>query len=178
MISPVDSMTCPSHLDKSGRFDDVSVVLGYEQLGAVIIDHRYRNDGIDGVTTDNHTASMNTRAAHVALEHLSEAHHVADSRILAVAGLSQFGHHLDTVLEVALQRLAVLFGHSVRYEARQMIGHRDGHLFDACHILDNHLGGHCAVGDDVAHAVGAILLLHPFDDAGTSIIVEVSINIR
>ena len=156
----------------------MSVVLGYEQFGAVIIDHRYRNDSVDGVSTDNHTASMNTRAAHVALEHLSEAHHVADSRIFAIAGFSQFGHHLDTVLEVALQCLAVLFGHSVRYEARQMIGHRDGYLLDTRHILDDHLGGHRAVGDDVAHAVGAILLLHPFDDAGTSIIVEVSINIR
>ena len=155
----------------------MSIILGYEQLGAVIIDHRYRNDSIDGVTTNNHTAGMHTRAAHVAFEHLSEAHHVADGRIFAVAGFSQFGHHLDAVLEVALQRLAVLFGHSVGYEARQMIGHRNGHLLDTCHILDNHLGGHSAVGDDVAHAVGTILLLYPFDNAGTSIVVEVGINI-
>ena len=120
---------------------------------------------------------MNTRAAHVALEHLSEAHHVADSRILAVAGLSQFGHHLDAVLEVALQCLAVLLGHTVRYEARQMIGHGDRHLLDARHVLDHHLGGHGAVGDDVAHTVGAVLILHPFDDACTAVVVEVGIDI-
>ena len=58
-----------------------------------------------------------------------------------------------------------------------MVGHRDGHLLDACHVLDYHLGGHCAIGDDVAYTVGAIFILHPFDDASTSIIVEVGIDI-
>ena len=86
------------HLDESRRFDDVSIVLGYEQLCPMVIYHRNRHYLVDWVTSDNHAAGMHARTAHIALEHLPETHHIANGRIVAFTRFPQFGHHLDAVL--------------------------------------------------------------------------------
>ena len=121
---------------------------------------------------------MHTCATDVAFQHLTQTHHVADGRIVTLAGSSQLRDNLDTVLEVALQGLAILLGHTVGHQSSQPVGDRDRHLLDARHVLDNHLGSHGTIGDDVRNAVRTILVLHPLDDARTTVIVEVGIDIR
>ena len=156
----------------------MSVVLCHEQLRSMVIDHRYRHYIGDWVTTDNHTAGMNTCTTHISLEHLTEFHHVAYLRIWAHACVLKFAHYLDAVLEVALHCLAILLWHSVGNESSKTVGLWNRHLLDTRHILEHHLGGHRTIGDDVRNAVGTVFILHPFDDLGTSVIIEVGIDIR
>ena len=165
------------HLDQACRFDDMSVVLRHEQLCSMVIDHRHRHNIGDWVSSDDHTAGMNTCTSHIALEHLTEFHHVAYLRIWAHACVLKFAHYLDAVLKVAFHCLAILLWHSVRDESSKTVGLWNRHLLDTRHILEHHLGGHRTIGDDVRNAISSIFVLHPFDDLGTSVIIEVCIDI-
>ena len=71
------------HLDKSRIFDDGTFVLGNEHLLARLLIIR-RADGYpirDVVTTNNSTAGMHTRTAHITFQHLGVFHRIAHQGI-------------------------------------------------------------------------------------------------
>ncbi len=166
------------HLNQAGRFNDVAVILSHKQFRSMIIDHRNRNNGINRISADDHSTGMNTRTTHISLEHLSEFHDITDVRIWAFASFTHLWHYLDTVLKIAFQSLTILFWHTIRDQTSQTVGFRNRHFLYTCHILDDHLRSHGTIGDDMRHSVCTIFVLHPLNDACTTIIIKVCINIR
>ena len=65
----------------------------------------------------------------------------------------------------------------IRDHLGQRVGFRQRQVHDPGHILDAHLGGHGAVGDDLRHLVAAVFLHDIVDHLLTTFIVEVGIDI-
>ena len=121
---------------------------------------------------------MHAGVAHVALELLGKLQRLAHQRVGAAQLLAEFRHVLEAVLEVCLVLLAVLVGgHVVGDELGQAVRLGHAEALDTGHVLDGHLGGHGAVGDDVRHLFGAVVLGDVAQHVGASVVVEVDVDI-
>ena len=121
---------------------------------------------------------MHAGVAHVALELLGKLQRLAHQRVGAAQLLAEVGHVLEAVLEVCLVLLALLVdGHVVGDELGQAVRLGHAEALDTGHVLDGHLGGHGAVGDDVRHLFGAVVLGDVAQHVGTSVVVEVDVDI-
>ena len=169
------------HLDESCRLDDVTVVLrtvGLLVLEVRIVGSRYRNPVANRVTADDKATSMDTRTSDRALQHLGIFDGIAKGRVFAGLSIAQFRNGLDGIRQIHLRSLAVNIGQTVGNGLAQGVDHIQRNLLHTCHILDTILRSHCGIGNDMGTVLVTILVLHPFQDTATSVVIEVRINIR
>ena len=122
---------------------------------------------------------MNTRTSHISLELASVPYCITQYRVVRVLCLLQFGNGIYGVGKVDFQLLILILrvGDTVRNKFAQMVRVGKRQLLHSRNIFQCHLGSHCTVGDDVRHLLLAIFLGYPIENATTTFIIEIDIDI-
>ena len=136
----------------------------------------------NGVTSDDDATCMDTRVSHIPLELFGQAYGLGYQRVGTVKLSSELRETLEAVLNGDFVLLAGLFlGHVIGAAGNhsgQTVALVNRQALDARHILDGRFRRHGAVGDDVRHLVGAILVGDILQHLGAPVIIKVHIDIR
>ena len=116
---------------------------------------------------------MDTRAPHIALQHLGIFQSVTNQRIGRCFRRLQFGNVFNGICQIKF-----LIGYLVWHQLCQAVSLSQRKFLHTCHILDGHFGCHRAVSDDMGHFLLPIFFRHPTQHLASPVIIKVHINIR
>ena len=139
-----------------------------------VISRRYRHMVADRVTANNKTTGMDARASDISLQHFGILNGVPQLRVGRVFCLSQFWSTFDGIRKVHFHAVRQTVGNGLD----QIVHNLQWHFLHTRHIFERVLRCHGGIRNDVGTVLMPILILHPFQHFTTSIIIEVSINIR
>ena len=167
------------HLEQSRLFRHRVVKLRTRHVA--VFGGRNGHEVGDVVRRDDHAACVDPRVAHAAFENSGGLQCSALERLLLADGLELLYHRKALAPHLLLQRLVVeaehLFKRDVRDELGEAVGIAKRQFHDACRVTDGRLGGHGAVGDDLSHLIGTVLVDHVFDNLAASFVVKVDVDI-
>ena len=116
------------HLDETRILNHRALILCYEHLLArlLVISRTYGNPIGNVITTDNRTAGVYTRTAHVTLQHLRILNRIAHDGVGRLLGSLQLRNYHYGVIEVYLELLilVVRVGDAVRNPLAELVGLR------------------------------------------------------
>ena len=162
------------HLDESCVLDDAAFVLGDQHLFArfLILSSADGYPVGDVIAADDGSAGMYTGVAHVSFQHLGILDGVSQGRVGRGFCFLQFRHVGDGVGQIQF-----LVRYLVGHQFAQAVRFIQWEFLHTGNVLDGRFGSHGAVGDDVCHLFGSVLLCYPAENLATSVVVEVHIDI-